>query len=151
MSVLACNLQTTALSDQQELRKAAFKLVYGWSMEPALWAQSLTHSFWCQKIDALLLRTPVVYNPDDIWELTPTNLDEFLARRYGVARNVYVYCDMFTDPISYTWTLSISSKSSVATLAEGEHFAQPDSKRLKLTTPGHFAHAVFLQPDEYRD
>ena len=121
MSVLACNLQTAGLNDQQELRKAAFKLVYGWIISPALWAQSLTRSIWRQKLNKFEWGLD---EPDYYWKRRRGCEKPYLASRYGPPPNYCLYNDMQTDPFSYTWTLSITSKSSVATL--------PDTKRRKL-------------------
>ena len=124
MSVLACNLQTAGLNDQQELRKAAFKQVYGWIISPALWAQSLTRRFWFQKLWAR--RPPLYYELEYYWERIPGCEKPYLATRYGDrSRERWIYHDFKTGPFSYTFNKSISSKSSVATL--------PDTKRLKLT------------------
>ena len=116
MSALACNLQTVGLNDQQELRKAAFKLVYGWIISPALWAQSLTHWCWFQKLSDV---------HDHYWERRPGGEEPWLAQ----------HTDVFWESM---WTNSISSRSSVATLPTEGRFAhglflQPDTKRLKFT------------------
>ena len=114
MSALACNLQTVGLNDQQELRKAAFKLVYGWIISPALWAQSLTHWWWFQTLSDVHVH---------YWERRPGGEEPWLAQHTGVS-----WLSM--------WTNSISSRSSVATLpTEGRFppgvFLQPDAKRLR--------------------
>ena len=116
MSALACNLQTAALSDQQELRKAAFKLVYGWIISPALWAHSLTHWWWFQTLSDVHVH---------YWERRPGDEEPWLAQ--------HTYVDVFGESM---WTSWISSKSSVATLpTEGRFppgvFLQPDAKRLR--------------------
>ena len=120
MSALACNLQTAALSDQQELRKAAFKQVYGWIISPALWAQSLTRSIWRQKLNKFEWGLD---EPDYYWRRRRGCEKPYLASRWGTSRKWWSYNDMLSI-ISYTWTNSVSSKSSVATL--------PDTKRRKL-------------------
>ena len=134
MSALACNLQTAGLNDQQELRKAAFKQVYGWSISPALWAQSLTHNFWFQKLFVLYRRRSSFYDPDYRWERRP-GCEAYLAAQYGGER-----CLVLAANTAYMCaTLSaITSKSSEATLPTGGLFPpgvflQPDTKRLKLT------------------
>ena len=109
MSALACNLQTAALSDQQELRKAALKLVYSWIVSPALWAQSLTRRFWFQKLFAR--RDPVCYEPDYKWKCKP-GCEPFLTGRHGDDR-----CTILDNSCHVlAFEDSISSKSSVATL-----------------------------------
>ena len=123
MSVLACNLQSVGLNDQQELRKAAFKQVYGWIISPALRAQSLTHMLWCQELNDLHGRPPQCYEPDYYWERRPGGEEPWLAQ----------HTDVFWESM---WTNSISSRSSVATLpTEGRFppgvFLQPDAKRLR--------------------
>ena len=135
MSVLACNLQTAALNDQQELRKAAFKLVYGWIVSPALWAQSLTHKFWFQVLYKLWGRQDTDYFPDYQWVRRSGCDEPYLATANGGARN----CTLDNTTYMHTYLSSISSKSSVATLALGGQFPpgvflQPDAKRLKLTS-----------------
>jgi hypothetical protein len=137
MSVLACNLQTAGLNDQQELRKAAFKQVYGWIISPALWAQRLTRRFWCQELTkkkrgcSLELeyywdrRSHLEEELEYYWERRPGCEEPYLVSRHGSSRSFWIYNYMMTDQFSYTWTISISSKSSVATL--------PPPKRLKFT------------------
>ena len=122
MSALACNLQTAGLNDQQELRKAAFKQVYGWIISPALWAQRLTRRFWCQELNKLGSGLELEY----YWERRPGCEEPYLASRpFTSSHKGWIHNYMMTDQFSYTWTISISSKSSVATL--------PDTKRLKFT------------------
>ena len=76
--------------------------------------------------------------PEYYWKRKRGCEKPYLSSRYGPPPNYCLYNDMQTDPFSYTWTNSISSKSSVATLpTEGRFppgvFLQPDTKRLKFT------------------